>query len=322
MDMTGAVVRTWTVPEGRRCNDARFDDDGHLLVLCVGQKLVKLDLQSRVVGSFAAAVHHDVAVWEGTYLVPALGALRPHQGRQVQFDAILRVSPQGELLHTWDLADLRRALIPLHAPSPLDAPLGDREPVPRGRRWRPEMGYDYYHLNAVVPLPDTPLGRRDPRFRTGHVMVGLRNVDLIAIVKLPAFEVVWHWGPGVLDAPHTPTMLPDGNILVFDNGMRRGYSRVLELDPVTGTIVWSYQADPPTALFTRQMGMSQRLPNGNTLILESRNGRALEVTRGREVVWEFLNPEVREERRRPIYRMTRYPKPYVDRHLAAADKAR
>jgi hypothetical protein len=38
------------------------------------------------------------------------------------------------------------------------------------------------------------------------------------------------------------------------------------------------------------MGSSQRLSNGNTLIIESNDGRAFEVTAEGEVVWEFYNP--------------------------------
>ena len=34
----------------------------------------------------------------------------------------------------------------------------------------------------------------------------------------------------------------------------------------------------------------RRLPNGNTLISESNYGRALETTRGQQIVWEYLNP--------------------------------
>jgi hypothetical protein len=323
MDMTGAMVRTWSVPGGRNCEYARLEDDGHLIVECADRALVKLDWQSRPVWTFKGEVHHDVAAWEGTYLVPSRGERRQHQGRRVHFDALLRISPRGALLHRWDLADQRHVLGPLHPPSLLDTPLGqDTRPAERG--WRPEVGWDYHHLNAVVPLPDTSLGRRDARFRVGHVMLCLRNVNLVVIVKLPEFQVLWHWGPGVLDLPHTPSMLPDGNILIFDNGAHRRHSRVLELDPVTMRVVWSYEADPPGSFFTRYSGLSQRLPNGNTLVLESGSGRAFEVTRGREVVWEFLNPDVhaRDTRPRVIYRMVRYPKPHVDRLLAAGHRVR
>ena len=43
-------------------------------------------------------------------------------------------------------------------------------------------------------------------------------------------------------------------------------------------------------MFSENHGAVQRLPNGNTLIVESNNGRAIEVTPGEEVVWEYFNP--------------------------------
>ena len=39
------------------------------------------------------------------------------------------------------------------------------------------------------------------------------------------------------------------------------------------------------------MGIAQRLPGGNTLIVESTAGRAIEVTPDHRVVWEFWNDE-------------------------------
>jgi len=35
---------------------------------------------------------------------------------------------------------------------------------------------------------------------------------------------------------------------------------------------------------------NQRLPNGNTLITESTQGRIFEVTPENEIVWEYYNP--------------------------------
>lgn len=53
-------------------------------------------------------------------------------------------------------------------------------------------------------------------------------------------------------------------------------------------------------------GAVQRLPNGTTLITETAHGRAFEVTPKRRIVWEFTNPERRDEDRRVnIWRMTR-----------------
>ena len=53
---------------------------------------------------------------------------------------------------------------------------------------------------------------------------------------------------------------------------------------------WKYVGDPERPFETETCGSCQRLPNGNTLITESDNGRALELTPQGDVVWEFLNP--------------------------------
>jgi hypothetical protein len=89
---------------------------------------------------------------------------------------------------------------------------------------------------------------------------------------------------------HQPTFLDDGHLLVFDNLGAGRKSRVLEIDPLTQQLLWSWGGSRRTDLFSRGLGSCQRLPNGNTLITESENGRALEVTHDGAVVWELYNP--------------------------------
>ena len=48
------------------------------------------------------------------------------------------------------------------------------------------------------------------------------------------------------------------------------------------------------------------MPNGNTLITDSNNGRVFEVTKNGEVVWEFYNIDTDTNgKRSKIYRMMR-----------------
>jgi hypothetical protein len=110
--------------------------------------------------------------------------------------------------------------------------------------------------------------------------------------------------------------------LIYDNGWnKRNYTRVIELDPVKKEIVWEYKADPPESFYSRTEGYAQRLPNGNTLITESRKGRVFEVTKDKEIVWEWFNPEINKDgRREGVYRMVRYPKNYIDKIIELNEK--
>jgi len=102
-----------------------------------------------------------------------------------------------------------------------------------------------------------------------------------------------------------PTLLENGNILIYDNGANRSYSRIVEFNPISESIEWEYKANPPQQFYSKLRGSNQRLPNGNTLICDSENGRAFEVTKDKEIVWEFYNPEIQKGKRKLIYRMMR-----------------
>ena len=266
-------------------------------MVCVGQGLIKLDRQSAVVWELRKPVHHDLAVRDdGTFLVPIVGRWRRYQGRRVGFDGLAHVSAAGEMLSRWRTWNHLEALQKLHEPSSLDEPFAG-EP--------PKEAFDYYHLNTVEILPETPVGQQDERFRAGNLLVCLRNVHSIVVLDQDTLTPSWSWGPGELSYPHMPTMLANGNVLIYDNGVSRQSSRVLELDPVRLEIVWSFEGDPPESFFSKRRGSNQRLPNGNTLICESEKGRVFEVDTQGELVWEFWNPEVREDRRKRIYRFMR-----------------
>ncbi len=96
---------------------------------------------------------------------------------------------------------------------------------------------------------------------------------------------------GLWSFQHESSILPNGNILVFDNAGHAGRSKVVEINPVTQSVVWSYADSPSTPLFSSTSGTCHRLPNGNTLIIESNKGRAFEVLPDLTCVWDYINPE-------------------------------
>ncbi|MEX0942530.1 MAG: aryl-sulfate sulfotransferase [Pseudomonadales bacterium] len=128
----------------------------------------------------------------------------------------------------------------------------------------------------------------------GDWLISFRLTDTIGIVDKDTGEIKWKWGPGQLSHQHNAQQLASGNILIFDNGCHRkrgpSFSRVLEIDPESREIVWSYFNPTMLAFFSFMVSGCQRLPNGNTLITEGASGRLFEVTEHHEVVWEYISP--------------------------------
>lgn len=178
-------------------------------------------------------------------------------------DVVREVNPAGEVVWKW--------LAYEHLDPEIDilCPLSERSLYPC--------------INSVFSMPD------------GDILLSLRHTDTVAIIDKATGDVKWRWGPGEIAHQHDASLLDNGNILLFDNGcQRRGYgptySRVVEVNPATGKIEWEYKSDPPSDFYTSIMGGCERLPNGNTLITESMQGRIFEVTHEGEMVWEYVVP--------------------------------
>jgi len=312
VDMEGTRVHTLSLaPDRQRTTFAELLADGTLAVVCNYQLLTRLDWDSRVVWESPVRAHHDIAERADGVLYVPYRKPETYRGRTVRFDGLALLAPDGKPLSGWYSFEHLEELARHHPPSPLDTPAPVDEP-------RPERPPDYHHLNTVELLPDTELGRRDRRFRAGNVLVCFRNLSVILVLDQDDWSVQWSWGQGELEGPHMPTMLPDGHILVYDNGVVRKWTRVLELEPTSGAIVWSYEGQPRESFFSELRGSAQRLANGNTLVCEADRGHVIEVTRAGEIVWEFWNPEVSDEGRRPIYRCMRYPAERIEPLLARA----
>ena len=181
--------------------------------------------------------------------------------------------------------------------------------------------FDWLHVNSATYVgPNQWFDKGDARFAPNHVIISSREASIIAIVARDG-SIVWRMGPDFgasrelrairqIIGQHHPHLIPKGlpgagNLLVFDNGGSSGYgfagpiapegrgafqratSRVLEINPVTLQLVWSYTN---ARFFSTNISGAQRLPNGNTLITAGAGGRMFEVTREGAIVWEYMFP--------------------------------
>ncbi len=98
----------------------------------------------------------------------------------------------------------------------------------------------------------------------------------------------------------------NASLLIFDNGLKQGWSRVIELDPVNERIVSELGTPNRSEFFSRVMGAAQGLPNGNVLITTSAGGQGLELTAAGLPAWIFMGTHRTDDGYRvKIPRMTR-----------------
>jgi hypothetical protein len=289
VDMKGSVLHRWHYDYDRALPGhlgpstssgtehwrfAHVMPNGDLIAIYEGQGLIRLNRDSELLWSLPIGAHHRLTIADNgdiyvlTREVKQIAEINPID--PVLEDFVTVVSPEGTV---------KRSISLLSAfTNSSYRPMLDRMPA----------SGDLFHTNALQILDGSGMDRL-AAFAAGNIMVSLPVLDTIAVVDPVREAVVWCLS-GQWRFQHTPHLLPNGNILLFDNRGTVERSRVLEINTLTQQQVWSYDGGDANPFFSEFNGASQRLPNGNTLVTESENGRAFEVTPSGHVTWEFYNP--------------------------------
>jgi hypothetical protein len=322
--------------------DVAVDGEGALYAVVSRDRILKLDAESRLVWEVPLRAHHDLSLGADGSVYTLTDELRMAEDgggrRRLVFDSdLVRIDGQGIVRWRISLLDvlladgaiaprlraeiarrfaeldargLQVSLALLAARDPrvtrrfaeLERALGGRPPAQPDReiiallRAVPGSPSNVLHANAIRVLDRAVPGLG----QAGDLLVSVRELDLVAVVDPVRRRLRWSWGPGVLDAQHDPSVTAGGELLVFDNRPKSGASRVVRMAPSSGRIVWSHGG-----FFTRTRGGAQALPNGNVLVVESERGRAFEVTRAGDLVWEYYVPDKAEGRRLDLQQMQR-----------------
>jgi hypothetical protein len=292
IDMEGNIVYQWMV--GGDTILARLKPDGHL-VYATGVKLQEVDIEGNIVWDYPARVDHAFQILEnGDFLINRSEI--PKSGCNNEDPVTEIITPDKKIIWQWkgeEHIDKFKKMF------------GEKVAPCRQGRW--------LNNNSCEMLKDNPLAKKDGRFRKGNILCCFNGINILAIIDHATKEVVWSWPreEDIIQSPHGLTMLDNGNILIFDNGNVRGWSRVIELNPLTKKIAWEYHGEPKESFHSAQMANAQRLPNGNTLICEGAKNRIFEITPKGEIVWDFISTFNKTAGSELIYQASRYSPDYV-----------
>ena len=295
MDMQGRTVHHWALPASKIWRGPKLDrkgahyfrrayllEDGGLLVIFEGLGIAKIDVDSKVLwatpaeGKEGPVGHHDVEVQPNGDLLALTRTPRIipwlNPKKLILDDFITLYSGDGEkkfeisLAEAFGRSDYRKVL------------LGNKR----------KKG-DIFHSNSIHML-DGSVAHVNPSFDPGNVLISIRHLNMLAVLDPGQRKIVWA-SRGTFKLQHDAAVLANGNILLFDNGAKNTQdSRAVELDPATLETRWEYRGTEQDPLWSKTCGTVQRLPDGNTLIVESDNGRAIEITPDGEIIWEWLSP--------------------------------
>jgi outer membrane protein assembly factor BamB len=270
-------------------------------------------------------IHHEILVNDDNSIFTFVRETRMYRCRDVDFDVIVKYDENGKEIERFSLYENLSEFKKYHRMLELDFPKLNFLPFldfAKRKKESPWGGhYCYYHLNSLDIICENK-NSNDLRFQKGNWLISFRHGSMIFILDKDSKKVVWSkiqkQVPGEIQGQHTPKMLSNGNILIMDNGRYRGYSRVIELNPITNKIDWEYKCETgENKFFSLSQGLCQKLDNGNVLITQSESGRCFEVDyKSKEIIWEFYHPEVQSVenskykynygRRQWIYRMKHF----------------
>jgi hypothetical protein len=230
--------------------------------------------------------HHDLQVMDdGTiYVLTWTVELDPqvHRRLPILHDRVTKLSADGQVLQEWSILEALR-----------------------GTPWEGEIGFreegDIFHTNTLEVLDGSHSGGHRA-FRKGRFLLSFRVTHALAVMDPFLGKIAWY-EKGPWNSQHQPSLLANGNILLFNNNsvkkpvpagaeaVEPGPSEILEYDPVAREVVWRYSGTPGEKKFySSAAGSVARLPNGNFLASLSFQGRALEITPEGQIVWDYRAP--------------------------------
>lgn len=309
----------------RGWNHVEMGTDGSLFVIVPLRALLKLTPESKLEWACDVAAHHDIAIGDdGTLFVltEAPRRVEVDDCAYVILDNLVKiVDPDGTVKSAVSLYDILRTDSDLRQlideatrrrgesfrrlgwPMPDDQArleaVQETQVIARDASYHCELRRalqrlralpgspcDVLHTNTLDLLDVHPGGIWD----RGDLLICMRELNLVAVVDPPRGKVRWWWGTEELSGPHQPSVLPDGRILVYDNGVNSRRTRLVVVDPNTCEIVWNWTAQPPESFFCPLAGGCERLPNGNLLVTNSTGGGAFELTMDGQIVWQLTLP--------------------------------
>lgn len=241
-------------------------------VSLTGEMLRRLDMNKIHKEKEYQVIHHDLWMDDENHIYtmyrPKKVAEIEVNGKMVRDtlggDGILMLDTLGQVLKTWSVWDV-----------------WDIEKDPYISRYM----YDRFHMNGFCFDTDS------------NYLVSVPIEDQIWKIDRNTGKMLWKFGRGgdfkmdstaYFSFQHTPYINPNGDLMLFDNGLYEMQSGALafKLDEKNLTAATTLKVKLPKDKYTSRMGSAYLMPNGNLLQCSSKTGSILITDQSGKVLWE------------------------------------
>ena len=270
---------------GTHIHGSKLLANGDILFNFENIGLVRIDLCGNLVWKLPRLTHHSInQSASGDFWIPS--QIR-YKNKLAEFpklippfkdDLILKVSPKGEVLKEISIAALLRdngyeGLLYLST-------LKSRHITVTG---------DLFHLNDVEEFPPH---LEEGIFSQGDLLVSLRNISTVFVFDPTTLKIKFI-STGLVTRQHDPDFIDGNTLSVFDNNTatkgRSGKSNIVFIDALSGQKTNYFSGTRQLPFYSNIMGKHQWLSNGNLLLTEAMNGRLLEISPDKQLIWEYRN---------------------------------
>lgn len=305
IDMLGSTIHEWNVDwfdiwtdathipkidmpkskPGTLIHGVLLLNNGDLIFNYTQLGLVRLDICGNVIWKLPYRTHHSIYLDENNILWVSGVKYRenylsnfPNYKPIFRESIVLKVSLDGKILNEISIMDLlmENDLQGLLYMGSLD-------------HWSTEVSGDILHLNDIETFP---INMKEGVFKTGDIMFSLRNINTIIIFNENTRKVKYVSIGGFV-RQHDPDFIDGNTISIFDNNnispYDQGRSRILVKSFIDNLSRVHYQGNAEHPFYSDILGKHQWLQNGNLLITEGSKGRAFEIDKNGEIVWEYIN---------------------------------
>ncbi len=304
IDGNGKTIHNWGTHESKKSwHFATYLGGKNIAIVEKDKKVAILSAQSKALWELPGRYHHRILpIHDGNYLSLRRGPYKVrYKGETIAIvgEWIHVISSSGKLLSSHSLSDI---LFPFLEVQVIEKAKEYAKKI-AFTNLKPDTPADVFHINSIdlISFPS------DHQLHDAAIVLTISEANALVILD-KTFKKVLLWRRISDEFIHAGIVSNNQNVVFFDNGRERKYSRAIEYSLLENRERWSCDNISGHSFFTEDRGSVIKIGLQRYLITVTQQGFASIVNEECKNLWTFMSkPNIKNLPSRQIYRMEHIP---------------